>query len=162
MSLRLSLAVITLACLPFMVQAEEGQRPAKPKPVNGTIGSVGSDSISVLVGKEGAAETVELKVDADTKILVESAEDEPVAEGENKKPKPKMTEAKLADLKQGQRVNIRHADGKALHIVVKREPPKRDAGEKPKGQGEARKPKPKKEGDTPENQTPPGAGDGMD
>lgn len=113
--------------------AQEGEGGPRPKTISGTVSKVDSSSLTLAQRREGGAEQSEtFQVDAKTKILIETDENETVTgEGGNQRQAPKKKVGKLDEVKTGSRAQVSYVEaGKATAITVFRAPPAR------KGEGD--------------------------
>lgn len=129
--------------------AADGEKKVKMVTVTGELTKVEAAAITITITvavKKGEAKVAEEKTipfDKDMKIMIESAENEPVpGEGDKIKEKAKIIEGSPNDLKVGKRVMVGFTeDGKAIKILVLREKPKGEGKE-----GKERPPTPRKPG----------------
>jgi preprotein translocase subunit YajC len=120
-------ATLFAASLVFSVNvllAEEKQQP-RPQTYAGTLTKVEANNLTVTQTGDKGERSETFAVTADTKIRVETEEDVKVKvkkEGEEREVTvPKVIEAKLSDLKTGQRVTVTHSgDKKATQVVAHR------------------------------------------
>ena len=130
---RFAFAVAFLAISAFVL-AEGDKEAPKVKNVYGLVTAVDGGKVTAKGKGEGGEVTNTFTVvEGTTKILVATGEMEEVKgdNGEVKK-KPKFAEGKLADIKEGVRVNAKvKEDGTALTVNVM-PAPKKEGGDKPK------------------------------
>jgi hypothetical protein len=120
--------------------------------VTGTLSKIDGTKLTVTTKGDGGEKTAEFTTTDKTKFFQEEAapakdapkeadkteekkgDEKPAAEGEKKKekkPAPKRTEIKLADLKTGTRVAVMAGEDKvATEVVVLPAPAKKDKGDK--------------------------------
>jgi hypothetical protein len=112
-------------------QAEEGEGKPKPKSFGGQLSKIEGNSISVLQRGDSGERSESFTTDNDTKVLIETDQDETVpGEGGGTRTRPKLAEAKLSDLKVGQRVTVSYLEGgKAVKVIGHRPPKPRVGGE---------------------------------
>ena len=121
-----TLALALLAALALSVPAHAGEGEGKPKAqtFTGKVTQVGADSITVAKQREGqAAEERNIALNQATKVYLEGGaaqeQDQPVLEGGQK---PNHREGTLADIKVGQHVTVKYADGVALSVHIHKTP----------------------------------------
>jgi hypothetical protein len=105
------------------------QEKGKPRTMNatGVVSKVAADSLTLVQRGDSGERSTTFVVGAQTKILVQTSEDEVVkGEGGRERKIPKTKEGKTADLKVDQRVTVSFADtGKADSILILRPAPAR-------------------------------------
>ncbi|MCU0706165.1 MAG: hypothetical protein MUF18_19550 [Fimbriiglobus sp.] len=112
----LSLAVVaTLFAAGFGI-AQEKKADKKAAKVTGALTKVEGDKLTVTLKGDGGEKTEVYTTNDKTKIFQQEAA-APAKEGE-KKPAPKRTEIKLADLKTGSRVSVMAGEDKVATEVV--------------------------------------------
>jgi hypothetical protein len=131
------------------VYAKDGEGGGQPRArsVGGVVESVAGSTLTLAQKGDGGARTVTVTLDGNTKIQVQTAEDEEVAgEGGKTKRRPKVVDGSAADLVAGKRVSVSELNGTAVSVLVLRDAPKREGGEGERGGGEPKPPKVRREG----------------
>lgn len=111
------------------------QEKEKPRAMNatGVVSKVDAGSLTVVQRGDSGERSTTFVVGAQTKILVQTNEDDVVkGEGGRERKIPKTREGKTADLKVDQRVTVSFAEaGKADSILILRPtPPRKKEGER--------------------------------
>jgi hypothetical protein len=116
-----------------LTRAEEKPAPPKPTILRAEVSRVEGSSLTVTVRSDKGERTETFTVGADTKVRLETADDETVKikgeGGEREVTRPKTVEGKLADLKPGQRVSVTCTSDKKVTEVLGHRPPKKKEGE---------------------------------
>lgn len=112
--------------------AEEKGKP-RPQTTSGELAKVDASSLTVTLRGDRGERSETFTIAADTKILIETAEDETVKVkkegGERTITQPKVQEGKLSDLKVRQRVSVTYTADKKVTQVTGHRPPKPRKGE---------------------------------
>jgi hypothetical protein len=112
--------------------AEEKSKP-RPQTHAGQLTKVEGNALTVTQRGDKGERSETFTVAADTKILIETAEDETVKVkgegGERTITRPKVQEGKITDLKVGQRVSVTYAADRKVTQVTGHRPPKPRKGE---------------------------------
>lgn len=111
------------------------QEKEKPRVINATgiVSKVDAGSLTVVQRGDSGERSTTFVVGAQTKVLVQTNEDDVVkGEGGRERKTPKTKEGKSADLKVDQRVTVSYAEaGKADTILILRPtPPRKKEGER--------------------------------
>ncbi|MBA4065102.1 MAG: hypothetical protein C0501_15590 [Isosphaera sp.] len=133
MTRRTLLAVPAALLCAALAPAQEKDRP-RPATTTGEVAKVDATSLTVTQRGDSGVKSTTFALDAKTKIVLETAEDETVKGegGERTVTRPKAKDGTAADLKAGQRVTVTHdADKKAAEVVVRR-PAKKESGKEGK------------------------------
>ena len=102
--------------------APAGDKPKKAQGLRGKVVKVEGDKLVLATGGKKNAKEVTVTTDSNTRVMIEGKA------------------AKLADLKEGQQVNIRPAEGTAKAVTVAAPKPKGEGADKPgKSGGDAGK-----------------------
>jgi len=118
--------LILSAAVPADTVAQEKGKP-RTMTVTGVVSKVAADSLTLVQRGDSGERSTTFAIGAQTKILVQTSEDEVVkGEGGRERKTPKTRDAKAADLKVDQRVTVSYAEaGKAASILVLRPTPAR-------------------------------------
>jgi hypothetical protein len=128
--LRLMTLATAVALLGSLARAEEEGKP-RPQSLTGLLAKLEAAALTVTLKGDGGERSESFAVDANTKIMIQTDQDEQVpGEGGNVRMRPKTVAGKLGDLKAQQRVTVSHLDKKALEVLVLRVPKARENGEK--------------------------------
>jgi len=123
--LGIGLLFLSAAVTADMLAQEKG----KPRTMNatGVVSKVAADSLTLVQRGDSGERSTMFAIGAQTKILVQTSDDEVVkGEGGRERKTPKTKEGKAADLKVDQRVTVSYAEaGKADSILVLRPAPAR-------------------------------------
>ena len=125
------LAAAAVLCLAVQARAEEKEKE-KPKSFVGSVAKVEGASLTVVSRSDKGERSETFAVGADAKVMVETDEDVEVkgGEGGGTKKVPKVVEAKLGDLKVGQRATVLYDEaGKAVKVLGHRAPAKKPSKE---------------------------------
>lgn len=128
----LALGTLGLWLAPAIAE-EKGKR--RPQTYPGTLSKVEGNSLTIMQKGDKGERSEIFIVTADTKIRVETEEDVKVKVKKEREERevtvPKVIEAKLADLKIGERVTVTCvADKKATDVLAHRPAKKKKEGEK--------------------------------
>ncbi len=127
-----------LVAMSILVVADTvGQEKGKPRAqsASGVVSKIDGTSLSITQsgGDKGGERSTVFAIGAQTKILIQTNEDNIVkGEGGNERKVPKTKEGNIADVKLDQRVTVGYAEaGKADSVLVLRPtPPRKKEGEK--------------------------------
>jgi len=116
-------AVTTALALVAIGIAEEKDRP-RPRNLTGQVSKIDTGSLTVLQRGDSGERSTTFAISPQTKILVQTDEDEKIKGGEGgERTVPKTREGKIADVKVEQRVTVGFVDaGKADSVLVLRAP----------------------------------------
>lgn len=129
-----SLFIVSVGLLPSLAQDGEGKGKPRPQKWIGQLSKVEGKKLTVTRRGDSGEASETFTTDKETKIRTETDQDEKFKikgeGGEREITRPKTVDAKLADLKVGQRISVTFTpDKKAMEVLGMRAVKQRKEGE---------------------------------